>query len=178
MGNSLLNDPLAIAEVSILAASADKGSVVANDGNQRKLRQPSSTPVRQVLESPPREGSTSVVFLLAHSRLLPEALAQILSRKNDTSVVGSCALGPSSLDDEIVAARPEVLVVDLSTDNLGAPRAASPIWNCPVGHCDPTLLVDQESEHRLRERTHVLCKRNRRSFERGDSFRRSFEVET
>src|SRR5581483_8836066 len=52
------------------------------------------------------------VFLLAQNRLLREALAKILSRKNnDAVVVGSCALSGNSIK-EVLAASPDVLVMD------------------------------------------------------------------
>lgn len=55
--------------------------------------------------------SSVSVFLLAQNRLLREALAKVLSRKNDVEIVGSCAASANSVK-EIVAAAPEVLVVD------------------------------------------------------------------
>jgi DNA-binding NarL/FixJ family response regulator len=55
--------------------------------------------------------SSVSVFLLAQNRLLREALAKVLSRKNDVEIVGSCAVSPNSVK-EIMAAAPEVLVVD------------------------------------------------------------------
>lgn len=51
------------------------------------------------------------VFLLAHNRLLREALSRILSKKGSFEVVGSCALTTGSLE-EIVLASPDVLVID------------------------------------------------------------------
>jgi DNA-binding NarL/FixJ family response regulator len=55
--------------------------------------------------------SSVSVFLLAQNRLLREALAKVLSRKNDVEIVGSCAVSPNSVK-EIMVAAPEVLVVD------------------------------------------------------------------
>jgi two-component system, NarL family, response regulator DevR len=51
------------------------------------------------------------VYLLAENRLLREALARILSKKPDISVIGA---SPYSLEvsDEIVAAAPDVLLFD------------------------------------------------------------------
>src|SRR5215831_16960550 len=57
------------------------------------------------------------VFLLAQNRLLREALSKILSKKNDISVIGCSALSGESLQ-EIVAAAPDVLVIDSFTNNL------------------------------------------------------------
>jgi len=57
------------------------------------------------------------VFLLAQNRLLRDALSKILSKKNDIAVVGCCALSGESLQ-EIVAAAPDVLVIDSFTTNL------------------------------------------------------------
>jgi len=51
------------------------------------------------------------VYLLAHNRLLREALSRILSNKNDIAVVGSCALSEESLKD-VVTSAPDVLVLD------------------------------------------------------------------
>ncbi|MBV9181801.1 MAG: response regulator transcription factor, partial [Acidobacteria bacterium] len=59
----------------------------------------------------------ATVFLLAQNRLLREALSRILSKKNDLSVVGSCALSPDSMR-EILSAAPDVLVIDSFTTNL------------------------------------------------------------
>ena len=59
----------------------------------------------------------SKVFLLAQNRLLREVLSRILFKKNDLQVVGSCPVSPNSLD-EILAADPDVLIVDSLTTNL------------------------------------------------------------
>lgn len=56
----------------------------------------------------------AAVFLLAQNRLLREALSRILDKKNDIEVVGSSALSADSLQ-EIVAAMPDVLVIDSFT---------------------------------------------------------------
>jgi DNA-binding NarL/FixJ family response regulator len=60
---------------------------------------------------------TVSVFLLAQNRLLREALARILSKKNDISIVGDCAFSDDSLN-AIVKAIPDVLVIDSFTTNL------------------------------------------------------------
>jgi DNA-binding NarL/FixJ family response regulator len=60
------------------------------------------------------DNSRATVFLLAQNRLLREALSRVLSNKNDIVVVGSCSLSADSLQD-IVAARPDVLVIDSFT---------------------------------------------------------------
>ncbi len=57
------------------------------------------------------------VFLLAQNRLLREVLSKILFKKNDLQVVGSCPPSPDSLR-EILAAAPDVLIVDSLTTNL------------------------------------------------------------
>lgn len=57
------------------------------------------------------------VFLLAQNRLLREVLSKILLNKNDLQFVGSCSFCPDSLQ-EIVAASPDVLVVDSPTASL------------------------------------------------------------
>src|ERR1700686_3294118 len=53
----------------------------------------------------------STIFLLAQNRLLREALARVLDKKNDLAVVGACALSPFSME-QIVEAAPDVLVMD------------------------------------------------------------------
>lgn len=55
--------------------------------------------------------STATVFLLAQNRLVREALIKVLARRNDVNVVGSQPLSPQSLE-EVIAAAPDVLVVD------------------------------------------------------------------
>lgn len=57
------------------------------------------------------EAAVAAVFLLAQNRLLREALAKILGKKNDIAVVGSCVFSGNALD-EIAKASPEVLVMD------------------------------------------------------------------
>lgn len=56
------------------------------------------------------------VFLLAQNRLLREALARILSKKNDISIVGDRAFSADSLP-AIIEAAPDVLVIDSFTTN-------------------------------------------------------------
>jgi two-component system, NarL family, response regulator LiaR len=63
------------------------------------------------------DDARATVFLLAQNRLLREALARILSKKNDLAVVGSCALSDDSLK-EIISAAPDILVMDSFTTNL------------------------------------------------------------
>jgi DNA-binding NarL/FixJ family response regulator len=64
-----------------------------------------------------RPDASVSVFLLAQNRLLREALARILSKKNDISVVGDRAFSDDSLD-AILQAAPDVLVIDSFTTNL------------------------------------------------------------
>ena len=54
------------------------------------------------------------VFLLAENRLLREALARILDKKSDITVVGACAFSPPVVE-QIIKARPDVLVMDSFT---------------------------------------------------------------
>jgi len=54
------------------------------------------------------------VFVLAQNRLLRDALARVLDKKSDLSVVGACAFTPPCLE-QIVDATPDVLVVDAFT---------------------------------------------------------------
>jgi DNA-binding NarL/FixJ family response regulator len=61
------------------------------------------------------EGVT--VFLAAQNRLLREALSTILSKKNDIIVVGSSPLSLHATE-EVVAARPDVLVLDSFASSL------------------------------------------------------------
>jgi len=62
------------------------------------------------------EAAAVSVFLLAQNRLLREALTRILSKKSHISVVGSCALSSTSLN-EVLAANPDVLIMDSFTTN-------------------------------------------------------------
>jgi len=55
--------------------------------------------------------SNAAVFLVAENRLLREALARILDKKSDLTVVGSCAFSPTALD-LIMVANPDVLILD------------------------------------------------------------------
>jgi DNA-binding NarL/FixJ family response regulator len=54
------------------------------------------------------------VFLLAESRLLREALANVLNRENEIHVVAGLAFGPEVIK-EIGEVRPNVLVLDFAT---------------------------------------------------------------
>jgi DNA-binding NarL/FixJ family response regulator len=56
----------------------------------------------------------SAIFLLAQNRLLREALARVLDKKNDLTVVGACALSSLTLE-QIIEAAPDVLVMDSFT---------------------------------------------------------------
>jgi two-component system response regulator DevR len=58
----------------------------------------------------------SSVFLLAQNRLLREALARILDKKADLAVVDACAYSPAAIE-QVVAASPDVLVMDLFSGN-------------------------------------------------------------
>jgi len=51
------------------------------------------------------------VFLLAENRLLREALTRLLSKKSDIRVVGANSYS-ASVHDEIVATRPNIIVLD------------------------------------------------------------------
>jgi DNA-binding NarL/FixJ family response regulator len=65
--------------------------------------------------------AVAAVFLLAQNRLLREALARILGKKNDIAVVGSCVFSANALD-EVTKASPDVLVMDsfgVETAELG-----------------------------------------------------------
>lgn len=63
------------------------------------------------------DNSQVTLFLLAQNRLLREALAKVLSKKTDIKVVGSRAFSPDS-SREIIAAAPDILVMDSFTTNL------------------------------------------------------------
>jgi len=71
------------------------------------------------LQLPPEVDDYAPVtlFLLVQNRLLREALARILSKKEDIRVVGSCAFSPDS-SQEIIAAAPDILVMDSFTTNV------------------------------------------------------------
>lgn len=57
------------------------------------------------------------VFILAENRLLREALARLLSKKNEIRVVGSCAFSPQVVE-QISAAAPDVLLSDSMSAGL------------------------------------------------------------
>jgi two-component system response regulator DevR len=57
------------------------------------------------------EAPRATVFLLAQNRLVREALTKVLDKKGDVSVVGSQPLSPQTTE-EVIAAAPDVLVVD------------------------------------------------------------------
>lgn len=57
---------------------------------------------------------SAAVFLVAENRLLREALARILDKKNDLAVSGSCAMSSSAMD-QIGAAAPDVVILDSFT---------------------------------------------------------------
>jgi DNA-binding NarL/FixJ family response regulator len=63
------------------------------------------------------DNSRVTLFLLVQNRLLREALAKILSKKADITVAGSCALSSDS-STEIIAAAPDILVMDSFTTHL------------------------------------------------------------
>jgi DNA-binding NarL/FixJ family response regulator len=66
---------------------------------------------------PVKAAESVSVFLLAQNRLLREALARILSKKNDISVVGDGVFSDDSTE-AIVQAAPDVLVIDSFATNL------------------------------------------------------------
>jgi two-component system, NarL family, nitrate/nitrite response regulator NarL len=53
------------------------------------------------------------VFLLAENRLLREALIRLLTKKSDIRVVGASPYSPA-VHEEIIAARPNIIVLDSS----------------------------------------------------------------
>jgi len=57
---------------------------------------------------------SAAVFLVAENRLLREALARILDKKNDLTVAGSCAMSPSAME-QIGSASPDVVLLDSFT---------------------------------------------------------------
>lgn len=57
------------------------------------------------------------VFILAENRLLREALTRILSKKNDTRVVGACAFSMQVVE-QISREAPDVLLADSSASAL------------------------------------------------------------
>ena len=60
------------------------------------------------------ESSTATVFLVTQNRLVREALIKVLARRSDVSVLGSQPLCPQTMA-EVIAAAPDVLVVDAYT---------------------------------------------------------------
>ncbi len=88
------------------------------------------------------------VFLLAQNRLLREVLSKILFKKNDLQVVGSCPVSRDSLD-EILAADPDVLIVDSLTANLALAELVRAVR---AGLPDVKLVLigmDSEGQHFL-----------------------------
>lgn len=57
------------------------------------------------------------VFILAQNRLLREALARLLGKKNDVRVVGACAFSTQILE-HVAKAAPDVLLADSSASAL------------------------------------------------------------
>jgi DNA-binding NarL/FixJ family response regulator len=57
------------------------------------------------------------VFILAENRLLREALARLLSKKNDVRVAGACAFSPQVIE-QIAGAEPDILLADSSASAL------------------------------------------------------------
>ncbi len=83
------------------------------------------------------------VFLLAENRLLREALIRLLTKRTDIRVIGASSYSPP-VHDQIVSARPDIIVVDstgldLSNANL-IPTLHAAIPNLRV------VMVDMEPD--------------------------------
>jgi two-component system, NarL family, response regulator DevR len=65
-----------------------------------------------------RDQTQTGVFLLAHNRLLREALTRTLNKKSGLRVVGSCAFSDSAMD-EVIAGAPNILVMDAFPGSAG-----------------------------------------------------------
>ena len=94
------------------------------------------------------DDSRATVFLLAQNRLLREALARILSKKNDLVVVGSCALSDDSLK-EISSATPDILVMDSFTTNLAHVEFVREIQQNVTGIKLVMIGMDTDGQHFL-----------------------------
>jgi DNA-binding NarL/FixJ family response regulator len=93
------------------------------------------------------------VFLLAQNRLLREVLSKILFKKNDLQTVGSCPVTPTSLD-EILAADPDVLIVDSLTTNVALTELVRAVRQALPGLKLVLIGMDSEGQnflHAIRE---------------------------
>ncbi len=86
------------------------------------------------------------VFLLAENRLLREALIRLLGKKSELRIVGASAYSPS-VHQEIVAARPHIILLDSS-----GPSASRPAIICNLRSAIRNLrivMVDMEPDEEL-----------------------------
>jgi DNA-binding NarL/FixJ family response regulator len=84
------------------------------------------------------------VFILAENRLLREALARILSKKNDIRVVGAAAFSPDVVD-QISSASPDVLLSDSAAVALSELRLVSEVRATIPGL--KVVMIGMEADH-------------------------------
>jgi DNA-binding NarL/FixJ family response regulator len=89
------------------------------------------------------------VFVLAQNRLLRDALAKVLSRKNDVGVIGSCALSDHVLKD-IVACSPSVLVMDSFTTNIAHIELVRSVQSAVKGIRLVVIDMEPDEQHFMR----------------------------
>jgi two-component system, NarL family, response regulator LiaR len=63
------------------------------------------------------EPQTAAVFLLVENRLLRDALAKVLDKKNELETVGACAFPALNLE-QLVRSAPDVIIIDSFTSTL------------------------------------------------------------
>jgi two-component system, NarL family, response regulator DevR len=63
------------------------------------------------------EPQTTAVFLLVENRLLRDALAKLLDKKNDLEIVGACAFSALWLE-QLVRVAPDVIIIDSFTSTV------------------------------------------------------------
>jgi DNA-binding NarL/FixJ family response regulator len=89
------------------------------------------------------------VFILAENRLLREALARILSKKNDIQVVGASAFSPEVVE-QITSAAPDVLLSDSAAVALSDLRLVSEVRAAIPGLKVVMIGMDADKETFLR----------------------------
>lgn len=83
------------------------------------------------------------VFLLAQNRLLREALAKILEKKNDLRVVAASAFSPQAIVD-IAASRPDVLLMDSLTSGFPYLEFVRQVRDCT--HETKIVLIGMDAD--------------------------------
>lgn len=89
------------------------------------------------------------VFILAENRLLREALARILNKKNDIRVVGASAFAPDIVH-QVAAAAPDVLLSDSAAIALSELRLVAEVRAAIPGLKVVMIGMDSDAEIFLR----------------------------